>query len=321
MRLRVLQNFGADAVWTNITGSWAVLHDVVYNDSLDLWCVVGDSKTILTSPDGSAWTTRTAPAGGSTSYVRVRVGESLFVAGRSNSGDYSADGVTWTARSLGQATAPDVAKGLVYSPPLDRWLAIGQTNAEQSYTSDATTSPWTNVFGNLSAGDIIWDSVNSLYVIAHRNGSGVVTSNDGISNFDPCTQPGTTSGANLSDAIGWDGASTYIVVLGPAITGASNMWRNTSGDPLNGLWSDVTHPFGSSRITSIAYSPEQARWRACSHGGKVAFSDDGGASWTLETVPSATNLFGINWSSELLQWITVGQLGTSPAVGVIFLLS
>lgn len=322
MLVRFLQNVSKPApVWANVSGSFPVLRDVVYNDVLNLWCIVGEAKTILTSPDGAAWTSRTAGTGLEALMFRVAVGDGgVFVATRdSNVVDVSSDGTTWTRKSLGQVTAPDQAVGLAYSPTLDRWLAIGSANAEQSYTSDATTSPWTNTFGNAKASQVLWDSVNGYYVLASRLNKIVVTSTDGITNFDDCTSPGTKGASDNADAIAWDGASTYIVALGgPFGTSTSNVWRNTSGDPLNGTWQDVTHPFGAHKITSIAYSPTLDVWRACSAGGQIGVSADGGATWTLETLPvSPLNLYGINWSEELQQFVAVGQLGSGPNTGVI----
>ncbi len=304
--------------------SWAVgtttlnpLRDVVYNDVLNLWCAVGDASTILTSPDGVTWTAQAGlGAGVQRIYERVAVGDSgMFVAQRyQNIVDVSSDGATWVQKSLGQTHAIDRARAITYSPSLDRWVAVAVTNAEQSWTSDATTTPWSNTFGLMSATQALWDNVNNLYVFASGNNRIVVTSPDGTGTVTLITQPGTKDGSDNADAIAWDGANTYIVVMGHAgDTSTSRMWRNTSGNPTSGLWSDVTHPFGAHKITSITYSPTLNVWRACAAAGNlIGISIDGGATWTLETgVPTATSLNGIWWSEELQQFAVVGSNGTA----------
>ena len=68
--------------------------------SSGLFVVVGDSGTILTSSDGTTWTSRTS--GTSNGLYNIFYGNSTFVAeGHSGTILTSSDGTTWTSRTSG----------------------------------------------------------------------------------------------------------------------------------------------------------------------------------------------------------------------------
>lgn len=78
------------------------MYDVAWNGSI--FCAVGNAGTVVTSPDGTTWTDRTA---GSTTVNNLRsiawdAVAGVFVAvGSSNTIISSADGISWTDRSEG----------------------------------------------------------------------------------------------------------------------------------------------------------------------------------------------------------------------------
>lgn len=77
---------------------------------VDLYCIVGSSGEIQTSPDAITWTARTAGGGFTGTFFDVVWGGGLFVAvGDDGSGgpevQTSPDGITWTQRTAPNATA------------------------------------------------------------------------------------------------------------------------------------------------------------------------------------------------------------------------
>jgi hypothetical protein len=87
----------AGFAWTKRASSAHTLNDVAWSGALAV--AVGDSGTILTSPDGVAWTKRTAPISAHLAAVSWN-GNHWIVAGRFGDVMVSEDGVTWTLGSL-----------------------------------------------------------------------------------------------------------------------------------------------------------------------------------------------------------------------------
>lgn len=84
------------------------LHDVVWCSGLSLWIAVGNAGTVLTSPDGATWTSRTS--GATADIWRVRYSTTVGVVAVANAAtnNYltSTNGTTWNAATLSTAFSP-----------------------------------------------------------------------------------------------------------------------------------------------------------------------------------------------------------------------
>ena len=101
------------------------LRAITYSESLGLFVAVGDSGTILTSSDGTTWTSRTS---GTTTNLRgITYSKSLglFVAVGDNGVILtSSNGTTWTSRTSGVSAS---LLGVTYSSDLGLFVAVGES--------------------------------------------------------------------------------------------------------------------------------------------------------------------------------------------------
>jgi hypothetical protein len=163
------------STWTSRTSaedsSWK---SVAYGN--DLFVAVG-SGGVMTSPDGFAWTLRTAPTAGSFWYS-VTYGNGLFVAVSlccTNSVMTSPDGITWTLRT---APAANNWYSVTYGNGLFVAISGDGTNRVMTSTDGITWTPRTAAAANN------WIAVtygNGLFVAVSSDGTNrVMTSPDGI---------------------------------------------------------------------------------------------------------------------------------------------
>ena len=118
-------------------------------EKMRMFVTVGDSGTILTSPDGTSWTERTS--GTSDSLYGVTYGNGLFV----TVGDFgiihtSPDGLSWTKR---RTVTSDYLQGVTYGNGL--FVSVGDSGTILT-SSDGTT--WTSRTSGTS---------NSLYGVTY----------------------------------------------------------------------------------------------------------------------------------------------------------
>ena len=125
----VIEPIGSDVIHNTYYG-------ITYSEEKDLFVVVGENGSVLTSSDEKTWTARTS--GTSESLQKVVFGKGLFVAvGTTGTILTSADGVTWTSRTSGSTRD---LYGLTYSKEKDLFVVVG--SAGTIITSpDGTT--WT----------------------------------------------------------------------------------------------------------------------------------------------------------------------------------
>lgn len=200
-----------------------------------------ESTAVMTSPNGIAWTTRSAPSGSSTNTWRGGCwapGLGLFV--MVGEGTYrvmtSPDGITWTARTAASASRwADVA----WSSSLNLLVAC-------AYGGQIMTSPdginWTSrTAANSNAwGAIAWSPQLSLFCCVAQSGTGnrVQTSPDGIN------WTARTSAADL----GW-GSLKWNAYLGLfAAVAAENTSNSCMTSPDGITWTTRTVPTGTSII-------------------------------------------------------------------------
>ena len=150
--------------WTPRIGSQSgyVFSSIAYNGS-NLFVAAGTQGTLLTSPDGITWTSRTSGFGSQNIYA-VAFGNGLFVAVGSNGVlTTSSDGITWTARTANMGTNGIFA--VTYANSL--WVAVGggggTTNTGGiTYSSDGIT--WTRKSQSITVAarynDVVWNGTN-----------------------------------------------------------------------------------------------------------------------------------------------------------------
>jgi len=189
-------------------------------DGSGLFCIVGSTGEIQTSPDGITWTARTAAGAYAGTWQNVDHDQSgLWVAvGASGELQTSADGITWTQRTVPGGpgtlqglrfanslwvtadgsdlwTSPDAITwtlrstinilAIDYSPELDRWVAVGGaanlvSSSEDGITWTARTPP-TGVTVGIT--DVIYSSAAGAFVAVGGGAAepNVLISFDGIS--------------------------------------------------------------------------------------------------------------------------------------------
>ena len=159
-------------VWTERTsGTGNNLSDVTYGQSL--YVAVGQSSTILTSPDGVTWTSRSSPV---TINVidDVAFANGVFVAvGLSSSPIiYSTDGITWSA---GSGTSTGAVKGVAYGN--SKWVAVASGAV---YISTNNGVSWTATISIAALNNATSLSFANGYFVATTSTPTLVRSSDGL---------------------------------------------------------------------------------------------------------------------------------------------
>lgn len=177
--------------YTQPSGSWQVLSSMasgaysacVWSPDLGLFCAVGPSGAVATSPDGVTWTARTAAAANTWADVCWSPELDLFVAVSTDGANRvmtSPDGITWTSRS---AAAANQWQGVCWAAGLTLFVAVSADGASRVMTSpDGIT--WTS---RTAAAARTWQTVcwsqdlTLLVAVANQSGTdSVMTSPDGI---------------------------------------------------------------------------------------------------------------------------------------------
>ena len=227
-------------VWTEQTsGTGNNLSDVTYGQSL--YVAVGQSSTILTSPDGVTWTSRSSPV---TINVidDVAFANGVFVAvGLSSSPIiYSTDGITWSA---GSGTSTGAVKGVAYGN--SKWVAVASGAV---YISTNNGVSWTATISIAALNNATSLSFANGYFVATTSTPTLVRSSDGLTWTDV-----TPSGAGQFVDITF--ARPYYVALDVTgqifISEDGTSWtktRNADGD----TWKTITS--GDGMMVAVASS-------------------------------------------------------------------
>ena len=159
-------------VWTEQTsGTGNNLSDVTYGQSL--YVAVGQSSTILTSPDGVTWTSRSAPV--SMSLIDdVAFANGVFVACGLATDPiiYSTDGITWL---IGSGTSAAAAKGVAYGN--SKWVVVANTAV---YISTNNGVSWSATTAISALANVTSVSFSNGYFIATTSTPTLVRSSDGL---------------------------------------------------------------------------------------------------------------------------------------------
>jgi len=265
---------------------------------------VGSAGAVMTSTDGSTWTTSASPDV-NLSWKSVTYGNGLFVA-VANSGTgkrvmTSPDGITWTA----YASANDTLswQSATYSNGL--FVAVGSAGAVMTSTDGSSWATRT------AAANDAWRSVtygNGLFVAVGSAGA-VMTSTNGT----------TWTTRTAAAANNWTSV-TYSNGLFAAVaaTGSGNRIMTS---PDGSAWTAQTYPpdqawdavtYGNGLFVAVACGVAISQVCNTSVGNRVMTSPDG-LTWTARTTPAADS----PWTAVTYgngQFVAVAQSGTSQVL-------
>lgn len=213
--------------WLLITKPFAQALGVAYSGALKRF-VVGSYSTAETaySDDGGAtWTTVAMPTG--LQAVIWIPSQNQFVAFGPSVCYTSPDGITWTPRTIAAVSWNSAAFSPTLGSGQGRILVVGGNTFAYSDDSGVTWTAGTALTATNIPG-VIWSDNDSIFVLASRTGSSVMTSPDGIvwteratgvpSNspaqntidFDFLVSPqGLTTGLKSVDGITWTAGSMF----------------------------------------------------------------------------------------------------------------
>jgi hypothetical protein len=272
------------------TNDWTA---IVWAPALGLFVAVSSGSgvlTVVTSPDGTTWTSQTAASSSAFQAIAWSPSLGLLVAvGTGGAVMTSPDGITWTTRT---AASLDSWVGLCWSPDLSLFVAVssGATTYGVMTSPDGVT--WT---GRTAANantwcNVTWASSLSLFA-AVANGGGVATS--------------------------------YVMTSPDGITWTT---RTTPTLGYNIAWSPPLSLFVVTVGVSPYTSPDGVTWTTRTNAMNVASASWWGLVWADfmfvatcdQTVSNfATSLDGITWSVGVgpgapIQWRAIAYSSTLP---------
>ena len=268
------------------SGTSETLLHAYYGGSPNQFVVVGTRGTVLTSPDGLTWTTRTPGiisdivgvtyvTGGSPGYFLVAVDGTILKS--------TDQGVTWVDAGI-SLTEPGA--GLA---ALNSTLVVFGTGKEKLHTSDQGAT-WTRQTLNVN-GPSFYNITRGpdKYVLA---GSGTGWSTDGQ------TWHFSINSVPFEDIA--YGAGIYV-----GVGAASNLQRpiRVSYDGI--LWRQLENPMASFTMNGVHYA--NGMFVATGNSGTIITSPDG-LTWTERTLTSAT-LNAVTYGGGM--WVIVGDSGQS----------
>ena len=128
--LKIVTEVGKKSVITekmgfNISNIGTQFNDICYSSKLNLFVTVGNSGTIITSPNAISWTSRTSGVSINVRGITYSDELNLFVAvGNSGTILTSSDGINWTSRTSGVSTT---LNGITYSSELGLFVIVGNS--------------------------------------------------------------------------------------------------------------------------------------------------------------------------------------------------
>jgi len=256
---------------------------------------VGGPGSILTSPDGISWTSRTSGTGNA--LTGVTWSGTQFVAVGSGTGGIiltSPDGITWTSRTSGTQS---FLSGVTWSGT--RFVAVGSMGTILTSPDGITWTPHFSGTVNYLSG-VIWSGTQFVVVGADA----ILTSPDGIT---WTSRPLGNLNSNLT-GVTWSG--TQFVAVGHDFGGACCDVTYTSPDGVT--WT-------SQNLGTTAY-PMGVAWSGTefvavggpTSGGTILTSPDG-VTWTQQASGTQHGLLGVASSgTEVVMVGTENTILTSP---------
>lgn len=298
---------GANGGMTSVTGAdWIPqILPSFYNDVTYAagLYVAVGASVCATSADGITWTARTIPAG---TYTSLTYGNSLFAAVGTNVCATSADGITWTARTIGAGSWTSVIWTGSYLIS-----ASSEATEKLAYSTNGIDwiagNPWSAQTAAEANGweGLCWSPELSLFCAVAVNGTNQVqTSPDGIN-----WTARSASSVKLWTSVCWSPELSLFCAVSRDV-GTSGVM--TSPDGTN--WTDRT-PAETNTWRSVTWSPALGLFCAVSNSGTnhVMTSPDG-TNWTARA--STRNFTGVCWSPALTLFVAVGNNAASSPDGI-----
>jgi hypothetical protein len=238
--------------------------------------------TILTSPDGSAWTIRTTGNTNTWLYGITWSGSQFVAVGQNGAIFTSPDAITWTRHLTGNTS---FLESIVWSG--SQFVAVGANGT-------ILTSPDGNTWTSRTSGttnyleSIVWSGTQ--FVAVGVNGT-ILTSPNGI------TWTSRAYATNTLLGIAWSGTQFVAVgVNGTILTSPDGVtWANRTSGTTNIL-------------RSIVWSGTQLV--AVGSGGKILASPNG-VTWTSRTSGTTDDLWGVDWRGRFVAVGWNGRILTS----------
>ena len=281
--LPVKNKIGMSNTWTSIVSGVSVqLNEVCFSEDKKIFVAVGNSGTILTSPDGVNWTSRTSGINEGLNRICYAKGPGMFAAVGNNGVILtSPDGINWTSRTSGISST---LHGICYSEKHHLFVAVSSAILT---SSDGIT--WTNRgYASSIKYDVCYSEKLDLFVTIGMSGV-LLTSSDGVT-----WTSGNTGVITQIDRLIYSEEKGLFVGVGNYGTVI------TSTDGLN--W--VSRTIGTYELFSVAYSILTNYFVAV--GDRGIYTSPDGFSWQkISTVTSR----GVSSSLVLGAFVAVGNSG------------
>lgn len=288
-----------NSINTSYTGSNAI-NSFYYSSSLFSHFATGNSGTLLTSTDQTAWTSITT--GSSSNLMGFATGSSLF--------NYTINPFTERTSNFGVSNVNAIAYGNSY------WVAVGAGGTLRTASDAISWNTVTSNFGTtlircIAYGNGTWFAGGAAAQGRYSTSSTAATWLTSTTNV-PNTAVvnavaygngkwvlGTSGGAlrTSTNAVTWATVTTpnfnNVAVKGIAYGNGAWVAVGNAGtirystDTVN--WATVTSNFGASIINGVTFNQTQGVFMAVGDAGQVRYSGDG-ITWITVTSPYTNNL-------------------------------
>jgi len=283
-----------DYNWTGITWDSSIALFVAVAIGATARSANGTTWTITYLNSYShTWTTRTMPSGYGWVAAVWSPELEIFAAiaypdGGTSKAATSADGITWTERTLPEGDWRDIC----WSPELSLFVAVSNQTNYVATSPDGTT--WTARTGTLGLSGIVWSAELALFVAV---GAKAYTSTNGTS----WTETADFSGNTYYKAA-WSPALSLFVIVGAKILSSPDGTTWTERDSTN-LWNDVTCSIEQSLFVAVLSAGAGSRIKTSSNG----------TSWTSRTTPNI-DYYSVIWCKDISLFVAGGanDIITSP---------
>ena len=288
-------------VTSRTSGTTNTLNGVAWSGTQ--FVAVGSGGTILTSPDGTTWTSRTLD----TSTFLGAFLQGTFLQGVTWSGTQfvavgsggtvltSPDGITWTSHFSQGAT--NILYGVAWSGT--QFVAVGSVGTIRTSPDGITWTSQTSGTGYDLKG-VTWSGTQFVVVGSFASSGIILTSSDGASWGQQQVNPQSGPPFDGLSGVTWSGAQFVAVGV--------HIFTSPGGLDPGVLWTLQTSGATNS-LNSVAWSGTQ--FVAVGDGGTIVTSSDG-ITWTRQASGTANAMLGVAWSGTKFVAVGSGTILSSP---------